>query len=230
MGISVTTGRDARTIEVKDAAAGEYRRAMCVNGAENENLVSGMAVDYLVRSLMLVMTCVFALALGGQSVVDTPLKLRKPDGSLHKVSTSGASATVVIFVSTVCPMSMEYSERLNQLDADYSRRGVQILLVNSNTNESNAEIEKQRVEAKISMPVYRDDHTLADLLGAVATPTAAVIDRAGVTRYLGMIDNSRNPTRVTKHLLRSALDSVLAGRAVEVPRTRVIGCTIKAAH
>jgi hypothetical protein len=124
-------------------------------------------------------------------------------------------------------MSMEYSQRLNQLAADYSHRDVRILLVNSNTNESNAEVEKQRLEANISIPVYRDNGTVAALLGATATPTAVVLDKAGVTRYMGMIDNSRNPARVTRQVLRSALDSVLAGRAVEVPRTKVMGCAIK---
>ncbi len=178
---------------------------------------------------MFLMTFGVALGLAGQSSNNTLLTLRTPDGALHKIYISDAPATVVIFVSAVCPMSMAYFQRLNQLANDYSRRGVRILLVNSNANESDAEVEKQRLEADLSLPVYRDSHTVADLLGAPATPTAVVIDRAGVTRYFGMIDNSRNPTRVTKHLLRSALDSVLAGRPVAVPRTRVIGCTIKAA-
>lgn len=172
-------------------------------------------------------TCVFALSIQGQSPGIGLFNLRNTDGSLQKVHTSDTPATVVIFVSTVCPMSMEYSQRFNQLAADYSQRGVRILIVNSNTNESDAEVEKQRLEAHITVPVYRDNGNLADLLGAIATPTAVVIDRAGVIRYLGMIDNSRNSARVTRHLLRSALDSVLDGRAVEFPRTKVMGCSIK---
>src|SRR5262245_55035655 len=118
------------------------------------------------------LTCAFAIQLAGQPPGDTLLNLRKPDGSVYKFHTSEAQATVLIFVSAVCPMSMEYSQRLNQLAADYSRRDVRILLVNSNTNESDAEVEKQRLEANISIPVYRDNGTVAALLGATATPTA----------------------------------------------------------
>jgi hypothetical protein len=124
-------------------------------------------------------------------------------------------------------MSMEYSGRINELAADYSPRGVRILAVNSNTNESDAEVEKQRLEAHLSMPVYRDNGSVAEILGSIATPTAVLIDQAGMIRYFGMIDNARNPARVTRRLLRPAVDSVLAGRAVELPRTKVMGCTIK---
>jgi hypothetical protein len=185
------------------------------------------AVEYVVRLQLLFSTCVFAFSLTGQSPGIPLLNLRKSDGSLYKAHTSNTPATVVVFVSAVCPMSMEYSQRLNQLAADYSPRGVQILVVNSNTNESDAEVEKQRQEAGISVPVYRDNGNVADLLGAIATPTAVVIDKTGMIRYLGMIDNSRNSTRVTRRPLRSALDAVLEGRPVEVPRTKVMGCTIK---
>ncbi|HYI93672.1 MAG TPA: redoxin family protein [Bryobacteraceae bacterium] len=157
------------------------------------------------------------------------LKLRKMDGSIQEFRPSESPAMVVIFVSAACPMSTEYSERIIQLAVDYSRHGVRILVTNSNQNESDTEVEKQRVEAHLSIPIYRDDGAVAKILGAIATPTAVVIDRGGVTRYFGMIDNSRNPARATKHLLRSALDSVVAGRAVEIPRTKVMGCSIKSA-
>lgn len=177
------------------------------------------------RQFAILVVCAFAI--DGQSGDIAVLNLQTTDGVLHRMRTADVPATAVLFVSAACPMSAEYSERINQLAADYAPRRVRILMVNSNTNESNAEVEKQRAEARLSVPVYRDNGAVADLLGATATPTAVVIDGSGAIRYLGMIDNSRIPERVTKQPLRSALDSVLAGRAVELPRTRVMGCSIK---
>jgi hypothetical protein len=173
---------------------------------------------------------VFACALVAHTPPVTLLKLRTTAGAVHDVRTSGATATAVIFVSAVCPMSMEYAERLNQLVADYSSKPVQILVINSNVNETDVEVERQRREARISAPIYRDDGTVAKLLGATATPTAVVIDKVGEIRYFGLIDNSRIPARATKHLLQSALESVLAGNGVEIQRTKVMGCSIKAAR
>lgn len=163
------------------------------------------------------------------AIVDV-LTLKKTDGSTHQVRTGDARATAVVFVSAECPMSLQYPERLAKLAADYAGKGIQFLLVNSNVNETNEEVEKQRTAAGIALPIYRDPAAaLAEFLGAVATPTAVVIDQTGARRYRGMIDNSRDPSRVTKELLRMALDAVLAGRPVEIAYTRVIGCTIKAA-
>src|SRR6266851_8805749 len=50
--------------------------------------------------------------------------------------------TVVIFISTQCPVSNGYNERMNALHDDYSRRGVHFIFINANANESAAEVEE----------------------------------------------------------------------------------------
>ena len=173
------------------------------------------------------MALVAATSCAAESTIST-LALKKTDGSLAQFRPSDSPATVVVFISALCPMSVEYSERLSTLAIEYESKGVRFLLVNSNLNESDADVEKQRSAAGIPIPIYRDSGgQVAEMLGATATPTAVVLDRTAVIRYFGMIDNSRNPARVTKQPLRAALQSVLAGTPVEIPRTRVLGCTIK---
>lgn len=77
-------------------------------------------------------------------------------------------------------------------------------------------------------PVYKDlNNVVADRFGAQATPETFVIDSAGVIRYHGSIDDSRNEARVKFRGLRGALDAVLAGKQPEVPETRAFGCSIK---
>jgi hypothetical protein len=176
------------------------------------------------------LSIILAVALYSQETRVQSLIVQTTDGARREFRPSESKVTVVVFVSAVCPMSAEYSDRLAELARQYSSKGVRFLLVNSNVNETNAEVEEQRTAAKLPMPIYRDQGSLANTLGAIATPTAVVIDQTGAQRYLGMIDNSRNPARVTKQLLRLALNDVLAGRTVEIARTKVMSCTIKSAE
>ena len=67
----------------------------------------------------------------------------------------------------------------------------------------------------------------ADLFGAQVTPETFVIDREGVIRYHGYVDDSLNEARVHNRGLRTALDAVLAGRPVSAAETKAFGCTIK---
>ena len=180
------------------------------------------------RMKLLLMFASVLLAASFAESVDA-FTLKKTDGSFYRLQSSDVRATAIVFVSAVCPMSVQYSERLTKLASDFSNKSVRFLIVNSNINETDEEVETQRVAARMNLPIYREPTgTLAGKLGAVATPTAVVVDQGGVKQYIGMIDNSRDPSRVTKELLRTALDAVLAGRPVETSRTRVIGCTIKA--
>jgi hypothetical protein len=53
------------------------------------------------------------------------------------------------------------------------------------------------------------------------------MDKDGVIRYHGYVDDSVTEARVHNHGLRLALDAVLAGKAVPVAETKAFGCTIK---
>jgi hypothetical protein len=59
------------------------------------------------------------------------------------------------------------------------------------------------------------------------TPEVYVLDKDGMLRYHGRIDDSQDPTGVKSQDLRAALDAVLAGKPVPNPQTRAFGCTIK---
>jgi hypothetical protein len=125
-------------------------------------------------------------------------------------------------------MSAEYMERLALLDKTYSAQGINMLLVNSNANESDTEVEQQRRAAALPFSIYRDPNgQVAQALNARATPTAVVIDIGGLIRYSGRIDDARNPAKVKQQYLGPAIEAVLGGKPVAISRTRVLGCTIK---
>lgn len=144
------------------------------------------------------------------------------------IETSAAKATVVIFVSTQCPISNSYNGRLAALYNDYKSQGVQFAFVNANSTESMSDVEAHEKRVGWPFQVIKDNgNTLADKLGAEHTPEAFVFDRSGALVYHGRVDNSMHEEEVKQRDLRAALDAVLAGRPVSVAETRAFGCSIK---
>ncbi|MCS7023534.1 MAG: redoxin domain-containing protein [Bryobacteraceae bacterium] len=148
-------------------------------------------------------------------------------GKSHRVDTTGR-ITVVVFVSTICPISNDYNDRLIALYREFEPRGVQWLFLNSNSNETATDILRHTEAAGFPFSIYQDPgNHVADRLGATVTPQAFLLDRQGIVRYRGQIDDARNPARVSVHALKQALEDLLAGRMVARQETRAFGCTIK---
>jgi len=139
------------------------------------------------------------------------------------------AATVVMFISTRCPVSNAYDERMEALERSYGPRGVRFIGVNSNVNEPVPEVVAHAKEHRFTFPIVKDDRSrTADAYGAEHTPEIFVVDREGVVRYHGRIDENRDdPAAVRSPDLRNALDALLAGRPVPVASTKAFGCSIK---
>ncbi|MBI4903157.1 MAG: redoxin domain-containing protein [Acidobacteria bacterium] len=155
------------------------------------------------------------------------LNLSDLSGKRHTFPVAGKT-TVVVFYSTICPISNEYNERIARFHREYSLKGVQVLVANANQNEPKDQIEKHTRDAEFEFPVFIDSaNAVADRLKASVTPEAFVLDSKGVVRYHGPIDDARNIARIKAHLLRDAVDAVLAGKPVARPEAKAFGCTIK---
>ena len=144
------------------------------------------------------------------------------------ISPSQADATVLIFISTKCPISNSYNDRMSALYKEYAGKNVQMIFVNANANEAPAEIEEHAKANRFSFPVYKDAaNVLADKFAATVTPETYVFDKSGVLRYHGYIDDAANAARVQVQGARKAIEAVLAGKQVEMEEARSFGCTIK---
>jgi thiol-disulfide isomerase/thioredoxin len=158
------------------------------------------------------------------------LRLEDLNGKPVTVNKFDAKATVLIFISTKCPVSNRYNERLSALYTDYSPHGVRFYYINANDDEPLSEVAEHRRKAGFPFDVYKDPgNRMADQYNARVTPEAYVIDREGKLRYHGRIDDSQYPARINEHTLRLAVDSVLQGKPVDRPEARALGCTIKRA-
>ena len=165
----------------------------------------------------------------GATVAD--FKLPDAEGKEHALSTlKGKNGVVLIFVSTRCPVSNGYNERMEKLAQDYRARGVAVVGINANNGETPQEIKQHAAEKKFSFPVLKDQgNVVADRLGALVTPEAYFLDAGLKLAYRGRIDNSRNGDAVTASELRDAVEAVLAGKPVEKTEVRAFGCSIKRA-
>lgn len=155
------------------------------------------------------------------------ITLKDNDNSVV-LSPSKAAATAVIFVSTTCPVSNAYNDRMSRLYSDYKGKGVQFAFVNSNVDESSADIDEHTKANKLSYKALKDPgNVLADRFGAQMTPEVFLFDRSGVLQYHGFVDDAKNEQRVHVQGARKALDALLAGKTPELKETKAFGCTIK---
>ena len=152
------------------------------------------------------------------------------EGASHTLYTLNEekSATVIVFLATQCPVVTEYVDRITALVEAYEDKKVQFIGINSNKQETAAEILEYNKKHGFEFPVLKDpENKIADYFGARRTPEVFLLDAERVLRYAGAIDNSRKEP--TKNYLQNVLDLVLAGK--DIPKaskkTRAIGCTIK---
>jgi hypothetical protein len=153
--------------------------------------------------------------------------LTAADGSAVTLASlaAGREATVLVFWSAGCPCVRRYQARVDALAERYaSDSRVRVLAVVANAGES---FEEARGGAGVHVPLFHDEGgEVAKRVGARSTPTAAVLDAKGRVRFLGWIDNEREPGASDREpWLENALEGLL-GNASFTSRTPTWGCTI----
>jgi peroxiredoxin len=175
------------------------------------------------------------LALGAKiPVAETKLKNVNDGKDVSIKSVAGDKGTMVVFTCNNCPYAKAWEERIVELGNTYSKKGVGVLLVNSNSPSVSKgdtfEATKERAKERGMAFAYAvdPDSTVARAFGAAKTPEAFVFDKGGQLVYHGTIDdNHEEAGKVTKRYLKDALDAVAAGKKPALPETKSMGCGIK---
>jgi len=163
----------------------------------------------------------------GKPIADFQLPEVRDGNSVSLLGDKKQQATVLLFVSALCPCSAKYDERNVRLAAEYASKGVRFVAVNSSFGEKPAEIADDARRRKYPFPMLRDeDNVIADRIGAQLTPEAFVLDSKGILRYHGRIDDNRDALKVTSNDLRNAIDALLAGKLPSKPEQIAFGCAI----
>ena len=191
--------------------------------------------------IALSLAAVLSFAAAGVALADGPaigaaapnFQLTTVDGKTFSLADAEKAnkAVVVMFIATKCPYSNAYNDRMRQMAADYSKKGILFVGVNSNNTEPEAEVKSHAAKNKWDFTLVKDPgNKVADLYDAKRTPEIYVVGSDGKLLYHGRIDeNYEEPSKVTSPDLRNALDQILAGQPVAKTETKAFGCTIKRA-
>lgn len=138
---------------------------------------------------------------------------------------------VVAFLGVECPLAKLYSQRLSELESQFSDRSVALIGVDANPQDSLAEMAAHARRHDLKFPLLRDsDQRLMQSLGATRTPEVFVLDRQRRIRYQGRIDDQYGIGYVREqpqnYLLRDAIEALLDGRDVLVAHEPAVGCLI----
>jgi protein-disulfide isomerase len=164
----------------------------------------------------------FGEAVTVSTVAGTDLELPAP----------GNAATVLLFLSTDCPIANKYAPELRRIQKQFADRGVTFLRVYGARYHDAEDVTKHTEDYKYTMPAILDaDQALALRTGATVTPEAVVLNEAGDIVYRGRIDDryvdfGRYRQHAKQHDLIDALTATLAGKPPPNPRTKAIGCFI----
>jgi peroxiredoxin len=185
------------------------------------------AVPVLAIAVVLSQPVLKAALQAGEKVAD--FQLKDTAGRDHSLSQYQGRIVVLEFWSFKCPVSLAYRERMQELEKKFRPRGVVFLAIASNRNEPPVEVARNAQNLKMSYPVLLDtDGAVAERMGATHAPSVFILDRGGVLRYRGAIDNNKMPGQGGRvAYAEDAVEALLAGRTVQVPETREFGCTIR---
>ncbi|PKL83434.1 MAG: hypothetical protein CVV24_05090 [Ignavibacteriae bacterium HGW-Ignavibacteriae-3] len=183
-------------------------------------------VPVIVIALLIGSAIIYA---GESSAKAENFKLKDYNGKEHQLSDfTNAKSIVLMFVSTQCPVSNAYNERMAKLYNDYKDKGIVFLGINSNKAEGVDDIKKHAAENHLMFPILKDEKNIvADKLSASVTPEIYVLNGKLDILYHGRIDDSQRESNITSSDLKTALDDIIAGKNMKFSKTKAFGCSIK---
>ncbi len=166
------------------------------------------------------------------------------DGKTYTLkSFADAKVLVIIFSCNHCPTAQAYEDRMIALTKDYKPKGVAVAVVSPNDpkavaldelgysdmGDSFEEMKIRYQEKKYNFPYLYDGETekMSRAYGPVATPHVFIFNKQRQLQYVGRLDASEKPGSANAEDARNAIEALLTGKPVTVPKTKTFGCSIK---
>ena len=114
----------------------------------------------------------------GTGVLKQVLSLPATDGSVISLGPSQRLRVAwCVFLGAECPLANLYAARLNRLAIEFKERGVRFIGINSNLQDSMAELGAYAKKHELVFPLVKDyDRAAALGFGASRTPEVFVVD------------------------------------------------------
>ncbi len=139
----------------------------------------GRPLPYLSWLAIAALGCWLGLNSKAADADDTPRKavpafsLPSTDNSVVTLPDQ-SKAVVVCFLGTECPLARLYAPRLQKLADQYESKGVVFIGVDSNLQDTLAEVERFRTSNNLRFPIGMDyDQKVAESLGPRARPKSS---------------------------------------------------------
>jgi hypothetical protein len=159
------------------------------------------------------------------------------DGRRHSLSDYSGRLVVLEWTSPVCPFTaIKYKNGAMQALQRYavSRHVVWLSIDTAAPNRAGyltAAAARARIassKATVTEFLFDVDGSIGRSYGAKTTPSFFIVDRKGKLAYQGAMDNDLYEDRDSgQNYVRSALDDLIAGRAVKDAETMPQGCAVE---
>lgn len=160
------------------------------------------------------------------------LEVTAIDGAELTIPAPDKEATVLLFLSTDCPIANKYAPAIRRIQEQFEEENVVFLRIYDDTYQDAADLREHTEEYDYAMPAILDSaQQIIQRSGATITPEAVVLNQEGLIVYRGRIDDrfidfGRYRQHAQSHDLINALTATLQGEAPPTPRTKAIGCFI----
>jgi peroxiredoxin len=147
-------------------------------------------------------------------------------GVPHTLSDHLGKIVIINFWSAECPHSERTDQYLVTLLEQWNG-DVIMLSITANRNESIQMVAEAAGARRIPKVLIDSEHVVADLYEALTTPHVFILDRDGVLRYRGAVDNITFRRREATHFfLQESVEALLNGHLPQLSETPAYGCAI----
>jgi peroxiredoxin len=177
------------------------------------------------------------------ATIDMPapdFTLTDAEGNKHSLSDFKGKTVVLEWVNFDCPFVKKHynSGNMTSLQSAFTEKGVVWLSINSSAPEKQGNFTGEALTDRMAAEKWHGSAYLIDSDGTVGkkyeaktTPHMFVIDKEGVLRYMGAIDDTPSTDvddiEGANNYVVSALNNVLTGKSVETKATKSYGCPVK---
>ncbi|MES2437826.1 MAG: redoxin family protein [Verrucomicrobiota bacterium] len=161
-------------------------------------------------------------------------------GDTVSLAEQRGKVVVLEWVNFDCPFVKKHysSGNMGKLQADYTKKGVVWLSINSSAQGKQGFYEPSKMAERASTEGNKASHFLMDTDGTIGksydakvTPHMFVIDKEGKLVYNGAVDSKATTENAdiatADKLLANAVDAVIAGKEVENAKNQPYGCGVK---
>ena len=147
-------------------------------------------------------------------------------GRFHRLCDDRGKTIVINFWSAECPHSARADALIVNLIEKWNGK-VELLSIAANRNESIQMVEEAAKARRIPKVLIDAQHVVADKYEAMTTPHIFLLDREGILRYRGAVDDVTFRRKAATHFfLQDAVEALLNGHLPELSETPAYGCTI----